>query len=70
MPARVSPMAGMTSARKVDMPVTPAEIVSRIGVTTVSMKVSIPDIMRALTESSRDASHSFSCPMGSTTVPA
>jgi len=70
MPARASPMAGMTSAKKVEMPVTPAEIASKTGITIVSMKVSIPDIMRALTPSSRDASHSFSCPMGSTIVPA
>jgi len=68
IPASAVPIAGMTSAKKVEMPVTPAEIVSKTGVTTVSMKVSIPDIMRVLTPSSREASHSFSCPMGSTIV--
>jgi len=67
MPARVAPMAGMTSARNVEMPVTPAEIKSKTGVTTVSMKLSIADTMKVLTPSSREASHSRSCPMGSRT---
>jgi len=67
MPARASPMAGMTALRKSEMPVTPAEIAFKTGVTTVSMKLSIPDIMRALTPSNREASHSRSCPMGSRT---
>jgi len=67
MPASVSPIAGMTCARKSEMPVTPAEIRSMAGITTVSMKLSIPDIIRALTASSREASHSASCPIGSRT---
>jgi len=68
MPARASPMAGITATRKSEMSVTPAEITPKTGVTAVSMKVSIPDIMKVLTPSSREASHSLSCPMGSKMV--
>jgi len=67
MPARVVPIAGITSSRKSEMSVTMPFITSKTGVTTVSMKASMLDTMKAFTPSSALANQSLSCPIGSNT---
>jgi len=67
MPARAVPIAGITFLRKLNMLSTTPFIAAKTGLTTLLMKLSMPDTIQAFAESIKPAIKSPICPMGSST---